>query len=433
MRAHVFHTSGLVVGDGPSLLDAAVVVDDTGLVLDVGSASEVLPRSTGADVTRIDGVAFPGLVNAHTHLELSSLAKSAPPGLGFAAWAKKMLGKRMKTTAARAEKATADAVDALVRFGTVAVGDVGNGLSSATHLYRAGIRGALFHEVFGSVLEAAMARVEAMKVEASKHASSFEGGLVWSPSAHTLHTTHPDAVRTLVALARSRGARSSIHLAEHAAEREALEHGTGAMITFLAAMGVPEGAFVWPRLGPIAYAESLSLLADDVVLVHLTDATSAELETIAAKNANVVLCPRSNQWIEGRSPNLPAMLRAGLAPALGTDSLASCASLDVLEEARELKSRFPETSADTLLQMATWNGACALGISEIGRVAKGARPGLFAVDGHGPGSASEVLLASVGAPRRRLDRVSRGRSDTVPPRRLDENQPCQPDERKETV
>jgi len=406
MTARVFHASGLVVGDGPSLRDGAVVIDETGLVLDVGLAAQVLPRSAGATLVRVEGVVFPGLVNAHTHLELSSLATSAPPGLGFAAWAKAMLGSRMKTAPEIAEDATKEAVSALVRFATVAVGDVGNGLSSAKHLHHAGIRGALFHEVFGASRDAAMARVEALEAQALAHAASFEAGLVWSPSAHTLHTTHPDAAKALVALARSRGARSSLHLAEHAAEREALEKGTGAMIAFLASMGVPEGAFAWPKVGPIAYADSLGLLAEDVVLVHLTDANVEELALVAARKANVVLCPRSNQWIESLSPNLPAVLRAGIAPALGTDSLASCASLDVLEEARELKMRFPETSADTLVKMATWNGACALGISDVGRIAKGARPGIFAVDHDGQGSAADVLLASIALPRRRLDRTT---------------------------
>lgn len=405
MTVRVFHATGLVVGDGPSVRDGAVVVSDQGEIVDVGRAEDLLPRHAGAPVSVVKGVIFPGLVNAHTHLELSSLAASAPPGLGFAGWAKAMLAERMRTPAEVAGRATQAAVDTLVRLATVAVGDVGNGLSAAPPLRAAGVVGSLFHEVFGSVREAALERVRGLEHDALSHAAAFEGGLRWAPSAHTLHTTHPDAVQAVVALARSHGARSSLHLAEHAAEREALEDGRGPMIDFLASMGVPVGARAWPGKGPVSFAAELGLLAPDVLLVHLADATNEELDRIAEAGSPVVLCPRSNQWIEGLVPRLPAMLARGLSPALGTDSLASSPSLDVLEEARELGLRFPELHADVRVRMATWNGAEALGISTIGRIRGGARPGLFAVTCEVPDSPAEALLDAWQRPRVRLDRA----------------------------
>jgi cytosine/adenosine deaminase-related metal-dependent hydrolase len=404
MSFRVFHATGLVLGDGPSLRDGAVVVSDDGTVQDVGRASDVLPRHFGLPVIRVDGVIFPGLVNAHTHLELSALATSAPPGLGFSAWAKSMLGERMRISRETSLRATSDAVRELSRLGTVAVGDVGNGLSSAAFLAEHGIVGALFHEVFGSVRETAMSRVRAIEEEA-REVAAFEQGLAWSPSPHTLHTTHPDAVRALLALARSRGTRSSLHLAEHGAEREALEHGRGAMVDFLEAMGVPKGAFAWPGKGPIAYADELGALAPDVLLVHLADANDHELERVARADAKVVVCPRSNMWIEGLVPRLGHMLAHGLRPALGTDSLASSPSLDVLEEARSLRECFPDVPTDVLLQMATWNGSEVLGISGMGRIVKGARPGLFAVCCDVSGHPSDALLDAWQAPRERLDRT----------------------------
>jgi len=119
-----------------------------------------------------------------------------------------------------------------------------------------------------------------------------------------------------------------------------------------------------------------------VLLVHLADATSKELETVARRSAPVVVCPRSNLFIETKLPPILAMREAGIEPALGTDSLASNLSLDVLAEARALKDRFPAISAAELLRMATWNGARALGRSDLGRIARGARPGLIHFDAH---------------------------------------------------
>jgi cytosine/adenosine deaminase-related metal-dependent hydrolase len=141
-----------------------------------------------------------------------------------------------------------------------------------------------------------------------------------------------------------------------------------------------------------------------VLAVHLTDARPEELELVARRGAPVVACPRSNLHIETRLPPLLAMRTAGLHPALGTDSLASNASLDVLAEARALADRFSTVPAAELLRMATWEGARALGRADIGRIARGARPGLFAIDGDVGSDPAAFVLKHVRAPRRWLVR-----------------------------
>ena len=80
-------------------------------------------------------------------------------------------------------------------------------------------------------------------------------------------------------------------------------------------------------------------------------------------------------------PPLLAVRAAGIEPALGTDSLASNASLDVLAEARALADRFPKVPRGSSLRMATWNGARALGRADLGASRRGSRPGLVAVEG----------------------------------------------------
>ena len=73
MSLRIFHVDHLLRGDERPIADAAVVVDEKGTIADVGRASEVLPRHSGLGVTRVEGIAFPGLVNAHTHVELSAM------------------------------------------------------------------------------------------------------------------------------------------------------------------------------------------------------------------------------------------------------------------------------------------------------------------------------------------------------------------------
>ena len=400
MRA--IHADAVVTGDAGVVRDGAVVVDDAGAIVEVGPAGDVLPRHAGLPVERVRGVLLPGLVNAHTHLELSALRGRVPGGAGFVPWVEHMIGVRAELRPEEDAEAIGKAVDELASYGTVGVGEVTNSLAAVRALARRGFVGCIFHEVFGVERDALERRVAGLARLVEETLGAWPGAdLAYAPTAHTLYTTHPDVVRRLFREARDRGERASVHLAEHAAERRFLEHGDGPIADWYESrLKLRRDLVEWPGASPIAFADELGALGPHVLAVHLTDARPDELDLVARRGSPVVLCPRSNLYIETRLPPLLAVRAAGLFPALGTDSLASNASLDVLAEARALADRFPTVPARDLLRMATWEGARALGRADIGRVAPGARPGLFAIDGD-PGDAPDAfVLRQVRAPRR---------------------------------
>jgi len=382
MTPRIFHADAILPGEEAPLYDGALVIDENGMLLDVGPAGEVLPRHAGAPVQRMIGVLLPALVNAHAHVELSALRGKVSGGHGFVPWVERMMGlraaERPEDDAEAIELAAAD----MERFGTVAVGEVTNTLGAVGALARHGIGGAVFHEIFGFDRERALAKLAAMNEERMARAVEWpKGDIVHAPAPHTVYTTHPDVVREVVAEVRASGARTTVHLAEHPAERSFLAHGSGPFADFASRIKFPIERFPVPHAGPVKVAADLGLLAPDVLLVHLTDVRSEELDSIAASSAPVVLCPRSNLFIEVKLPPLLEMLDAGIVPALGTDSLASNASLDLLAEARALADRFPSVSPRTLVRMATAAGASALGRADLGRLKKGLRPGVLSVQG----------------------------------------------------
>lgn len=393
--ARLISADAIFLGEGPLVDRGAIVVDASGAVVAAGTREQVAAAHPGLSEERHAGVLMPGLVNAHTHLELSALRGRTSPGRGFVAWVDGMLAARTEIDEGEESEGVARGVAELLAAGTVAVGEVTNTLAAVAALRRAKLGGYVFHEVFGLHEGPTLARIETLAAEAASLGFAEAEALRWSPSPHTLHTTHPHAVTAMVARARSRGARFSVHLAEHAAERAALEHGTGPMVAWLEARTkTPREAFRWHEAGPVAVAEALGLLAPDALLVHLTDAQPHELERVAQSGAHVVLCPRSNLFIETRLPPLAAMRRAGLAPALGTDSLASCPTLDVLAEAKALHERFPEVPAGELLAMATINGARALDLeASIGSFSEGKRPGVLLVAGAVPAGLDAGVFA----------------------------------------
>jgi cytosine/adenosine deaminase-related metal-dependent hydrolase len=399
------HADWLIVPGAAPLRDGALVLDADDVVVAVGPAQDVLadPRFAGVQSTRIRGVAFPGLVNAHAHVELSALHERIPGGRGFVPWVKELIATRPTVEAAAADAAISAAAAALRASGTVALGDVTNGLGAVNALARAGLGGVIFHEVFSLDDGRARKRIAAMADERAV-LGAWPASFGYSVAPHTLYTLGPAVVRELAGAARAARSVTSLHLAEHAGERAALERGAGPVVDWLTAqLGIDAAALPWPKLGPIAAARELGALGPHVLLVHLTDATAEELAVVAAADAPVALCPRSNLHIEGRLPPLPAMRAAGVALALGTDSLASNASLDVLAEAKALSDAFPAVPAGELVTMATLGGARALGLSsQLGTFAPGMRPGVVAVDGDVGADPAAWLLANLDRPRARL-------------------------------
>ncbi len=404
MRA--LHADALIRGDGAPLVDAAVVLDDRGTIIDVGPAADVLPRHAGAPRETVRGVVLPGLVNAHTHLELSGLRGRGRGGAGFVPWVEHLIGARSELRPEEDPGAVDEAVRELDVYGIAAVGEVTNSLVAVSALARRGLAGCVFHEVFGVEREPLEERVRALPRVVDERVGPWPSpDLTYAATPHTLYTTHAEVVAALVARAAEQGVRASLHLAEHGAERRFLEHGDGPVVAwYQSRLKLRRDALAWPGEAPVAFADRLGALASHVLAVHLTDARPEELEHVARRGAPVVLCPRSNLHIEVRLPPLLPMRAAGILPGLGTDSLASSPSLDVLAEARALADRFPSVPHADLVAMATWGGARALGRPDLGRVAPGARPGLFVIEGDPGPDPAAFVLRSVRTPRRWLSR-----------------------------
>lgn len=411
MSVTLIHADGVVRGDDEDIVDGAVALDGDHRVVDVGAASEILPRHAGATIRRVSGVIAPFLVNAHTHVELSALRGKVPGGHGFVPWVDKLVTSRPFLTEEDESEGISNGVAELSRACTSAVGEVTNGLAAARPLSAAGMSVVLFHEMFGVLEEPAVKAARELLQTARKWQADIATDpalrrVRHTPSPHTLYTTHASAVRILCDAARDAGARITIHLAEHPAERSAVELGSGPSVAWMQSrLRLPESALSFPKRPLFDVASDLGVLRENTLLVHLTDAKRDELARVRDSGARPVLCPRSNLFIETRLPPLLTMLELGLEPALGTDSLASNTSLDVLMEARALRDRFSGVPASRLLRMATWNGARALDLAGagLGRIAKGASPGIFAVSGDLAGaSPSSFLLTQTSAAREKL-------------------------------
>ncbi len=355
---------------GPPIRDGRVAVHD-GRVVWVGREGDAAePDAPLRDLG--EGVLLPGLVNAHCHLELSHLAGRVARGGGFVAWIEGVVASRDRAAEGDVRSAAVAAVRFLEDRGTVAVGDVSNALGHLDLLAASRLSAVVFLELLGwdsekagSVLSWADDRVAAV-------ARGLRPGMEVRLAAHAPHSVSPALLRRLVA----RGGPAAIHLAESPDETAFLESGAGDWPAFLEKRGLGQVPFSPPAESPVRYTDRLGVLHPRLVAAHGVQVAAADREILARRGVTVVLCPRSNRNLSVGTADAPGLLAAGVRLALGTDSLASVETLDVLDDAVLLRRQFPELDPATILRMATLGGAEALGLGNLGAIAPGKRAAL---------------------------------------------------------
>ena len=345
MRLHLAHA---LLPEGLRR-NVALTLDADGTVLEVGRADE-------SQV--LEGLALPGLVNAHAHIELSG---SLVRGGSLPEWVSNLY--RVDDRDLDAMQA---AIDEAVGFGTAGLADVTNTGRPAPLLGASSLCGVIHREVLG-IDQAGLPDVELPTAE----------GFHVRFSPHAPYSTSADRI---AATARSPGPQATIHLDEDPAERRFLSDGGGPWADFIRLVGRDLRAFEPPGCSPTAYLDQLGVLSE-IAPVHCVGANDEDLDRIAAAGSTVVLCPRSNLHIGGRLPDVEGMLRRSIPLALGTDSLASVEDLDLLQEVRVLMKRFPEVHPNVWLQAATRSGAELLDQPHLGSFEVGKRPGVLLVEG----------------------------------------------------
>lgn len=357
------------VWTGEAWLDDAVVCLDAGVVTAVR-----LPQA--GDPPAQHGLLLPGLVNAHSHLELAWTAGRVPGGDGLAAWVATAMSLA-RPDAYESAAATATAALHMAETGTVAVCDVSNGGDTGAAIMDAGLSGIVQHELLGFHASALPGRVEL----AGRPIRRLDGaaGPVWvRPSPHAVYSTPP---ALLVAAARPGPVPATIHLGEDPAERLFTMSGSGPFAEVQDRLGRDWRWWEPTGLGPVDHLDLLGLIGPDLLLVHGVHLQRAEIRLIQKAGAPVCLCPRSNLHIGGKLPDVAALVDAGVRLALGTDSLGSAPDLNLLEEVRTLCVHVPDVSPIRWLVAATSGGADALRLPHVGRLRAGSAPGLLFLEG----------------------------------------------------
>ena len=349
-----------------------------GRVVSYGSA-DTPPHAVSPEIPETvdlgDVAILPGLVNAHTHLELSWMRNRIPPGDSMPAWASRLMALRFDQ-GADPPGPIAEAIREVRAAGTALVGDVTNTLAPYDLLADSDLGGAIFKEILGFNPSSPEQMVAAAQ-------SELDGltPLAWLRASIVPHAPYSVSPALFRAIARAAADRPlSVHVGESLDEMQFLREGTGAWRELLGRLGVWNEGWHAPGCGPVEYLDRLGLLNARLLAVHGTQLDDGELARLTAAGATLVTCPRSNQWTGAGTPSIGRFYESGVRLAIGTDSLASVDDLNLFRELAEVRRLAPHVPARRLLESATIAGAAALGFAEdFGSIEPGKRADLIAV------------------------------------------------------
>jgi cytosine/adenosine deaminase-related metal-dependent hydrolase len=197
-------------------------------------------------------------------------------------------------------------------------------------------------------------------------------------SPHAPYSTTPELLRLVAEAARTRNLCVATHVAESDQEFEMFTHGRGTMYDWITRSGRDMSDC---GLGsPVQHLERQGALHRNQLAVHVNYLATGDAKLLAKRKVSVVHCPRSHEYFQHEPFPLPELAATGVNICLGTDSLASVykarkqkVELDMFEEMRALAETNPSVSPAAILEMATINGAHALGMTgQIGELSPGA-------------------------------------------------------------
>jgi 5-methylthioadenosine/S-adenosylhomocysteine deaminase len=364
--------------DAPPIPNAALLMGSDGRIAALGPDDSV-PSPADAERRDYAGAALlPGLVNSHTHLELTGFeGRASEPD--FREWI--LTIRRIKESRAPEEflDAARQGVRDCWRGGVTTVADTGDSGAVLLALAELGGSGIVYQEVFGPDPAQCEVSFEGLVRQVERLASRTGPRVRLGVSPHAPYTVSGPLYDRVASYAGREGWPIAVHIAESPEESEFVSHGRGPFAEGWRRRGIaplsnpahrPSGPLPEDPT-PLAWIAAHGVLGPRTLCIHAIQLSPGDLELLRRSGAAVAHCPLSNRRHHGRTAPLAELRGLGIPVGLGTDSVASVESLDLFAEAREARHAAGLSARDTL-GLLTFEGARALGLErEIGSLTPG--------------------------------------------------------------
>lgn len=347
-----------------------LIADEKGIVQDI-----IDEKDAGENIQKHQGIISPGFINCHCHLELSHLKGIIPERSGMVDFILQILQKRASPQEL-IQDAIEKAEDEMIANGIVAVGDICNTTNTINQKKKGKLYYHNFIEISGFVPQFAQQRLDAGMEVYNEFTTHF-------PNNSTLVPHAPYSVSSnlfeLISKA-SQNKISTIHNQESLEENEFFEKGTGDFTRLYKSLGIDISFFKPTTTSSLQSILQYLTKTSKTILVHNVFSSKKDTEmlnSISKTQFYFCLCVLANRYITNTFPSVNLINNNLDKIVLGTDSLASNHSLNILSEINCLKEIYKNLSKIDLLRFATNNASLGLGIdNQYGSFKKGKRPGI---------------------------------------------------------
>jgi 5-methylthioadenosine/S-adenosylhomocysteine deaminase len=391
VRARRLSADWLIPVRGDPVRDGALLIGADGRIAAAGPSADI-PAPPGVSTRHYSGAALvPGLVNAHTHLELTGFAGQVSDP-DFAGWIGRL--RRLKETRSPADfrAAARQGLADCFAAGVTTVADTGDSGAAIQALADMGGSGVAYLEVFGphpGQCADSLAGLE-RRADALRPFASARVGLGISP--HAPYSVSGALFRAASAWARDRGLPLAVHVAESPDESALLADGTGAFAAAWERRGLPMPEPAGDS--PVAWLARHGVLGPDVLCIHAVQASAGDISRLAHSGSAVAHCPLSNAAHAHGTAPLGALLRSGIRVGCGTDSVVSVGALDLLADVRAARA-IAGLGAAAAFRLCTVDAARAIGLGDaVGSLETGKWGDAAAIAISPDGDPLEGVLAS---------------------------------------
>jgi 5-methylthioadenosine/S-adenosylhomocysteine deaminase len=378
------------------IVDGALVFDEK--IIDIGSRNTILEKYKTYPIIDLQNhVLMPALINAHTHIALTN-ARGFMPNKEFLDWLIALIPWMRKQSDESFFESSMNGIREMFRAGITTIGDSFFNFEPMHAALKNDFRCVYFYEVFGVSALFQFTAVNKYRRALFKGSRMQSNKTRLGISPHAPYTVTQQVLKFASEFSRQKNLRVSMHVAETAGEIEFLHSTKGRFRRQFEPSGrrIPV-----TNLSPLEYIDSFGLLNDRFIAVHGVHLTDSEFVLLAGRGGHLASCPSSNRNLKTGQLDLNKPINAGINICIGTDSPASCDSIDLFSELRfalriENRDEINIKPFDAL-SMITGNPARALGFAdEVGTIEIGKSSDIIALkppqDSRGWGNNVEEII-----------------------------------------
>ena len=356
--------------DGPPIAGGAVLIDGAGRIVAVGPDAAVDRPADAITDAFADAVILPGLINSHTHLELTGFdGQVAEPD--FPGWIRHLIALKARRSPDQVLDAARQGIRECWAGGVTTVADTGDSGAPIRAMAELGASGIAYQEVFGPQPDLAERQLAEFRSRFERLRALASGRVRIGLSPHAPYSVSGPLYALVAAWSAAEQLPIAVHVAESLEESDLIERGAGVFAAQWRSRGISVPASGGAT--PLEWLDRHGVLGPRTLCIHGVRATPSDIDRMARTGSAVAHCPRSNRRHAGLDAPVAAYRVAGVPLGVGTDSVASVGPLDLLAEAR-LARRLASLSADAALALVTTDAAGAIGLgAEVGRL----EPGLW--------------------------------------------------------